>query len=83
LKEVLIDTLVLPSLPVVDYRTDIHGIQAKDLKKVMFTFRHAQVLLGFVVEVPLCHELTDGLMPGRDASTLLLQYCPRWAWSFK
>lgn len=42
-QEVLLDTLVLPSWPVVDYRTDIHGIKAEDMARVMFTFRHAQV----------------------------------------
>jgi hypothetical protein len=31
-KEVVMDTLVLPTWPVVDYRSDIHGVQAKDLR---------------------------------------------------
>ncbi len=43
--QVLLDTLVLPSLPVVDYRTDIHGIRPDDLRSVMFTFRHAQAAM--------------------------------------
>lgn len=30
--QTLIDTLVLPTLPVVDYRSDIHGIKPTDLE---------------------------------------------------
>jgi hypothetical protein len=33
-QDVLLDTLVLPSLPVVDYRSDIHGIKSADLQAV-------------------------------------------------
>lgn len=64
-KEVLLDTLVLPSLPVVDYRTDIHGIRPQDLQSVMFTFRHAQAAMlqvccseTVLIGHGLCNDLT-------------------------
>ena len=64
--QVLLDTLVLPSLPVIDYRTDIHGIRPEDLKSVMFTFRHAQAAMlhlccteTVLVGHGLCNDLTS------------------------
>jgi len=63
--QVLLDTLVLPSLPVIDYRTDIHGIRPEDLRSVMFTFRHAQAAMlhlccteTVLVGHGLCNDLT-------------------------
>eukprot|EP00968_Pinguiococcus_pyrenoidosus_P018908 scaffold1958_cov253-Pinguiococcus_pyrenoidosus.AAC.11 len=49
-KDVLIDTLVQPHMPVQDYRTDIHGITKHDrlqeqLEGVPFTLRHAQAAM--------------------------------------
>lgn len=43
--EVLLDTLVKPEWPVVDYRTWINGITKKDLDGVQFTLRHAQMFM--------------------------------------
>jgi hypothetical protein len=40
--DVLLDTLVKPAWPVVNYRTHINGINEDDLKHVQFTLRHAQ-----------------------------------------
>jgi RNA exonuclease 1 len=64
-QEVLLDTLVLPSLPVIDYRSDIHGIKPTDLRDVRFTFRHAQAAMlqlccseTVVVGHGLCNDLT-------------------------
>lgn len=64
-KQVLLDTLVLPSLPVIDYRTDIHGIRPEDLRQVMFTFRHAQAAMlhlccteTVLIGHGLCNDLT-------------------------
>ncbi len=62
----LLDTLVLPSLPVIDYRSDIHGITPTDLRDVRFTFRHAQAAMlqlccseTVVVGHGLCNDLTS------------------------
>ena len=64
--QVLLDTLVLPSLPIVDYRSDIHGIRPEDLRQVMFTFRHAQAAMlhmccteTVLVGHGLCNDLTS------------------------
>lgn len=43
--QVFIDTLVAPSLPIVDARTRIHGITEEDLGKMKVTMRHAQAAL--------------------------------------
>ncbi|KAJ8609819.1 hypothetical protein CTAYLR_008117 [Chrysophaeum taylorii] len=44
-RDVALDTLVAPSLPVVDYVTRIHGIDETALRGVTFTRRHAQAAL--------------------------------------
>lgn len=41
-KEVLLDSLVKPAMPVTNYRTWINGITAEHLEKVNFSLRHAQ-----------------------------------------
>lgn len=51
--EVLLDTLVKPAWPVVDYRTRINGIEAEHLETVQFTLRHAQAFM-----MALCSEET-------------------------
>mmetsp|Transcript_16280 Transcript_16280/g.35412 ORF Transcript_16280/g.35412 Transcript_16280/m.35412 type:complete len:642 (+) Transcript_16280:256-2181(+) len=51
--EVLLDTLVKPAWPVIDYRTRINGIKAEHLETVQFTLRHAQAFL-----MALCSEET-------------------------
>mmetsp|Transcript_2336 Transcript_2336/g.6797 ORF Transcript_2336/g.6797 Transcript_2336/m.6797 type:complete len:635 (-) Transcript_2336:100-2004(-) len=51
--EVLLDTLVKPAWPVVDYRTRINGIKAEHLETVQFTLRHAQAFM-----MALCSEET-------------------------
>jgi RNA exonuclease 1 len=43
--EVLLDTLVKPAWPVVDYRSRINGIKEEHLANVQFTLRHAQAFL--------------------------------------
>lgn len=45
MRQVLIDTLVAPSWPITDMRTNIHGISADDLRPVNFTLRHAQAAM--------------------------------------
>lgn len=35
----LMDTLVRPSDPVIDWRTDIHGVSPQHMEGVMFTHR--------------------------------------------
>ncbi len=40
--DVLIDTLVKPDWPVIDYRTWVNGIKKEHLENVQFTFEHAQ-----------------------------------------
>ena len=51
--EVLLDSLVKPAWPVVDYRTWINGIAAEHLENVQFTLRHAQAFL-----MAVCSEET-------------------------
>jgi RNA exonuclease 1 len=51
--EVLLDTLVKPAWPVVDYRSRINGIKAEHLANVQFTLRHAQAFL-----MALCSDET-------------------------
>ncbi len=51
--EVLLDTLVKPVWPVVDYRTRINGIKQENLDSVEFTLRHAQAFM-----MALCSEET-------------------------
>lgn len=43
--EVLLDTLVKPAWPVVDYRSRINGIKKEHLDNVQFTLRHAQAFM--------------------------------------
>jgi RNA exonuclease 1 len=51
--EVLLDTLVKPAWPVVDYRSRINGIKEEHLTNVQFTLRHAQAFL-----MALCSDET-------------------------
>ena len=51
--EVLLDSLVKPSLPVRDHRTWVNGIAAEHLENVQFTLRHAQAYL-----MALCSQET-------------------------
>ncbi len=43
--QVLLDSLVQPSLPITDLRSRIHGITEEQLSTVKFTLRHAQAAL--------------------------------------
>lgn len=43
--DVLLDTLVKPKWPVIDYREDINGINKEDMKDVHFTLEHAQAFM--------------------------------------
>jgi RNA exonuclease 1 len=52
-EDVLIDTLVKPVWPVVDYRTRINGIKKEDLDNVEFTLDHAKAFMK-----ALCSEET-------------------------
>jgi len=52
-RRTLLDTLVRPEWPVIDYRTWVNGIKKEDLENVQFTIRHAQALV-----LELCHEET-------------------------
>jgi RNA exonuclease 1 len=52
-QEVLLDTLVRPSWPVIDYRTRINGVTKEHLDSVEFTLRHAQAFM-----MALCSEET-------------------------
>jgi hypothetical protein len=51
--ETLLDSLVVPTLPVTDWRTQIHGIAEKDLAGITFTLRHAQAFI-----LNLCSDRT-------------------------
>ena len=51
--EVLIDTLVKPTWPVVDYRSKINGIKKEHLDSVQFTLKHAQAFM-----IALCSNET-------------------------
>lgn len=51
--EVLLDSLVKPAWPVVDYRSRINGIKEEHLANVQFTLRHAQAFL-----MALCSDET-------------------------
>lgn len=51
--EVLLDTLVKPAWPVVDYRSRINGIKEEHLATVQFTLRHAQAFI-----MALCSDET-------------------------
>ncbi len=51
--DVLIDTLVKPDWPIVDYRSRINGIKEDDLENVEFTLRHAQMFM-----MALCSDET-------------------------
>mmetsp|Transcript_19539 Transcript_19539/g.27098 ORF Transcript_19539/g.27098 Transcript_19539/m.27098 type:complete len:358 (-) Transcript_19539:163-1236(-) len=52
-EEVLLDTLVKPDWPVVDYRTWVNGIKKEHLENVQFTLGHAQAFM-----MALCSEET-------------------------
>lgn len=45
-RDVIIDSLVAPSMPVVDFVTRIHGIKEAHVQQVTFTHRHAQAVLA-------------------------------------
>lgn len=51
--EVLLDSLVKPNWPVVNYRTFVNGITEEHLESVKFTLRHAQAFL-----LALCSQET-------------------------
>jgi RNA exonuclease 1 len=51
--ELLLDSLVKPNWPVVDYRTFVNGITEEHLENVKFTLRHAQAFL-----LALCSQET-------------------------
>ncbi|KAL7581115.1 hypothetical protein ACA910_005916 [Epithemia clementina (nom. ined.)] len=51
--EILLNSLVKPEWPIVDYRTFINGITEKDLAPVQFTVRHCQAFM-----MALCSEET-------------------------
>jgi RNA exonuclease 1 len=53
-EEVLLDTLVKPDWPVVDYRSWVNGIKKEDLEKVEFTLGHAQLFMGALVSDQVC-----------------------------
>jgi DNA polymerase III epsilon subunit-like protein len=44
-KEVIVDSLVNPLLPITNMRNQIHGIDEDALRNVQFTLRHAQALM--------------------------------------
>jgi len=52
-EDVLIDTLVKPDWPVVNYRSFVNGIKKDHLESVQFTLQHAQAFL-----MALCSEET-------------------------
>mmetsp|Transcript_17162 Transcript_17162/g.24147 ORF Transcript_17162/g.24147 Transcript_17162/m.24147 type:complete len:589 (+) Transcript_17162:101-1867(+) len=52
-EEVLLDTLVKPEWPVVNYRTWVNGIKKEHLENVQFTLRHAQEFM-----MALCSDET-------------------------
>eukprot|EP00903_Cladosiphon_okamuranus_P005818 g5761.t1 len=62
--EKLMDTLVRPSNPVVDWRTDIHGVGPQHMEGVVFTHRHAQVAISRICcknTVIIGHALNNDL----------------------
>lgn len=74
--EVLLDTLVKPEWPVVDYRTWVNGIKKEDLDGVQFTLRHAQMFMN-----TLCSEQVSTLFVAllswctEVSSTIILSIC--------
>jgi RNA exonuclease 1 len=68
---VLLDTLVKPKWPVVDYRTWINGISAENLSHVEFTLDHAQAFMD-----ALCSDQTViiGHAVHNDLSALKLDH---------
>jgi RNA exonuclease 1 len=71
--EVLLDTLVKPAWPVVDYRTWINGIAEEHLENVQFTLRHAQAFM-----LALCSQETVilGHAVNNDLAALrMTHYC--------
>mmetsp|Transcript_34236 Transcript_34236/g.69993 ORF Transcript_34236/g.69993 Transcript_34236/m.69993 type:complete len:739 (-) Transcript_34236:108-2324(-) len=77
---VVLDTLVQPSLPIVDMVTQIHGITKEHLAGVSFTMRHAQAAMARLVgqdTVLVGHALDNDLkslkfMHSRVVDTALL-----------
>ena len=59
--QVLIDTLVAPTMPIVDMKTEIHGIEATNLNSVQFSLRHAQAFL-------LKHSCAETILVGHGLS---------------
>jgi RNA exonuclease 1 len=61
---VILDTLVQPSMPVVDMVTQIHGISKDHLSGVSYTLRHAQAAMAQLVRpetVLVGHALDNDL----------------------
>ena len=69
--DVLIDTLVKPKWPVVDYRSRINGIKEEDLDNVQFTLSHAQAFM-----MALCSEETViiGHAVNNDVAALKMEH---------
>ena len=70
--EVLLNTLVKPEWPVVDYRTFINGISESDLANVQFTVRHCQAFM-----MALCSEETVimGHAVHHDLKSMRMEHC--------
>ena len=45
IEDIILDSLVMPSMPIDEYRTHIHGISPSHMENVTFTLRHAQAAL--------------------------------------
>ncbi|CAM9921609.1 unnamed protein product [Ectocarpus sp. 6 AP-2014] len=69
--EKLMDTLVRPGNPVVDWRTDIHGVAPEHLEGVMFTHRHAQVAIS---RICCPHTVIIGHALNNDLSALKMTH---------
>eukprot|EP00904_Undaria_pinnatifida_P006310 jgi/Undpi1/2809/HiC_scaffold_14.g06186.m1 len=62
--EPLMDTLVRPGNPVVDWRTSIHGVAPEHMEGVLFTHRHAQAAIARICcqrTVIIGHALNNDL----------------------
>lgn len=72
-EEVLIDTLVKPAWPVVDYRSKINGIKKEHLETVQFTLKHAQ---AFMMALCSSETVIIGHAVHNDLSSLQFEhYC--------
>ncbi|CAB1098762.1 unnamed protein product [Ectocarpus sp. CCAP 1310/34] len=69
--EKLMDTLVRPGNPVVDWRTDIHGVAPEHLEGVMFTHRHAQVAIS---RICCSHTVIIGHALNNDLTALKMKH---------